>query len=108
MNLLWQDLTLWLESHITLWVLIGFVGQFMFMMRFIVQWLASEKAQRSIVPEVFWYFSLGGGLILLAYALYRQDPVFIFGQATGLLIYVRNIFFIRREKFQLQQRPATE
>lgn len=66
----------------------------MFSMRFILQWIASERARRSIVPEVFWYFSFAGGAMLLAYAIYRVDPVFILGQATGLLIYARNIHMI--------------
>ena len=67
----------------------------MFSMRFIVQWIASERARRSIVPETFWYFSLFGGAMLLAYAIYRLDPVFMLGQAMGLIIYSRNIYFIR-------------
>lgn len=81
-----------------LWVLFGFVAQFMFMMRFLLQWIASEKAGRSVVPVAFWFFSLGGGLLLLAYAIYRQDPVFIAGQAAGLFVYGRNLWFIHREK----------
>jgi lipid-A-disaccharide synthase-like uncharacterized protein len=71
-------------------------------MRFLVQWLATEKARVSIVPETFWYFSLGGGTLLLAYALYRMDPVFILGQAAGLGIYARNIHFIRLAKLELR------
>jgi len=77
-----------------IWISIGFVAQFMFSMRFVVQWLASEKARASIVPEIFWYFSILGGTLLLAYAIYRMDPVFIVGQAAGLVIYARNIYFI--------------
>lgn len=76
------------------WLAVGFLAQLMFSMRFIVQWIASEKARRSIVPETFWYFSLIGGAMLLAYAIYRVDPVFILGQAMGLAIYARNIYFI--------------
>lgn len=68
------------------------------MMRFIVQWIASERVRRSIVPETFWYFSLAGGAMLLAYAIYRIDPVIILGQATGLIIYIRNIQLIRNGK----------
>lgn len=79
-----------------LWLGIGMLGQVLFFMRFLVQWIVSEKAGRSIVPDVFWYFSIGGGVILLAYAVYRMDPVFILGQATGLLVYVRNIVLLRR------------
>ena len=63
-------------------------------MRFIVQWLATEKASASIIPDTFWYFGFGGGVMLLAYAIYRMDPVFILGQAMGLVIYARNIYFI--------------
>ena len=80
------------------WLAIGFLAQLMFSMRFIVQWIASERARRSIVPEMFWYFSVLGGAMLLAYAIYRADPVFILGQATGLLIYARNIYFIWNNK----------
>ena len=76
------------------WVTIGFIAQFMFSMRFIVQWVATEKARASIIPETFWYFSFAGGTMLLAYAIYRADPVFIVGQAAGLVIYARNIYFI--------------
>jgi lipid-A-disaccharide synthase-like uncharacterized protein len=77
-----------------IWISIGFIAQFSFSMRFVVQWLASEKARASIVPETFWYFSVFGGALLLAYAIYRMDPVFIVGQAAGLVIYARNIYFI--------------
>ena len=82
----------------TTWLVIGFLGQAFFFMRFVVQWIASERARKSIVPNAFWFFSIGGGLVLLIYAIYRQDPVFIAGQALGLVIYSRNIFFIFREK----------
>lgn len=85
-------------SQDTLWLCIGFFGQALFFMRFFVQWIASEKAKKSVIPNLFWYFSLSGGVTLLVYALYRQDPVFIMGQATGLFIYLRNIYFIRQEK----------
>ncbi len=85
-------------STATLWLVIGFLGQALFSARFLVQWIASERARRSVVPVAFWFFSLGGGVMLLAYAIYRQDPVFIAGQAGGLLIYGRNLFFIFREK----------
>lgn len=81
----------------TTWVMIGFVGQGMFFMRFFLQWLASEKAGDSVIPKSFWYYSLGGGVTLFLYALYRQDPVFILGQSTGLFIYARNLYLIRRK-----------
>lgn len=83
-----------------IWLGIGFLAQLMFSMRFIVQWIASERAKRSIVPEVFWYFSFAGGLMLFAYAIYRVDPVFIMGQGTGLMIYARNIYFIWQQNSQ--------
>jgi lipid-A-disaccharide synthase-like uncharacterized protein len=82
------------------WIAIGFAGQALFSMRFLFQWFYSERAKRSIIPEVFWYFSVAGGATLLAYAIYKRDPVFIVGQGAGLLIYARNIYFIHRDKRQ--------
>ena len=79
------------------WVLIGLFGQLMFTGRFLVQWIASERARRSVVPVTFWYFSISGGLVLLAYAIYRMDPVFILGQALGVFIYARNLWLIRHQ-----------
>jgi lipid-A-disaccharide synthase-like uncharacterized protein len=76
------------------WVMLGFAAQAFFTMRFVVQWIASERARRSVVPVAFWFFSIGGGSLLLVYALYRRDPVFIAGQALGLLVYIRNLYFI--------------
>lgn len=81
----------------TLWLGIGFFGQAMFFMRFFVQWIASERSKRSVIPNAFWYFSLAGGVILLSYAIYRQDPVFILGQFTGLFIYIRNLMLLRNQ-----------
>jgi len=78
------------------WLGIGFLGQGLFSARFLVQWIASERRQRSVIPVHFWYLSLGGGAILLTYAIYRLDPVFIAGQAAGLLVYARNLYFVRR------------
>jgi len=80
------------------WLIIGFLGQAMFTMRFLVQWLQSERMKKSVIPLAFWYFSMAGGSILLAYAIYRKDPVFIVGQAAGLFIYARNLYFIFRER----------
>ena len=80
------------------WLGIGFTAQAMFMMRFVIQWLASEKARRSVVPDAFWYWSLAGGFMLFIYAVYRLDPVFMLGQGTGLFIYARNLYFIRRSR----------
>jgi len=86
----------WSETPIMelVWIGIGLFAQAMFSMRFLIQWIATERARASIVPETFWYFSFAGGLLLLSYAIYRLDPVFIIGQATGLVIYSRNIYFI--------------
>ena len=80
------------------WVIFGLAGQLLFTGRFLVQWLASERAKRSVVPVAFWYFSIGGGVILLAYAIYRADPVFILGQSMGVFIYLRNLWLIRAER----------
>jgi lipid-A-disaccharide synthase-like uncharacterized protein len=86
-----------------IWVLIGFMGQALFFGRFFVQWLASEKARRSVVPNAFWYFSILGGGTLLSYAIWKRDPVFITGQAAGLLIYFRNLHFLRRARLEEKQ-----
>ncbi|MDV7141377.1 lipid-A-disaccharide synthase N-terminal domain-containing protein [Tropicimonas sp. TH_r6] len=80
------------------WVMIGLGGQLLFTARFLVQWIASERAGRSVIPLVFWYFSIGGGLVLFAYAVYRQDPVFILGQSMGVFIYGRNLWLIHAER----------
>ncbi len=84
-------------SGANFWLIVGFAGQAMFSARFLVQWLASEKARRSVMPNAFWYFSILGGSILLSYAIWRQDPVFIVGQGAGLFIYLRNLHLLRRE-----------
>lgn len=83
--------------NVNAWVVFGLLGQLMFTMRFLVQWVASERSGRSTVPVAFWYFSLLGGAILFVYALwYRHDLVFTLGQGTGLFIYARNLALIRR------------
>ncbi len=82
----------------TIWLIIGFAGQSCFFMRFLVQWISSERQQKSVIPVAFWYFSIFGALIVLAYAIHRQDPVFIVGQSTGLFIYTRNLVLLSREK----------
>jgi lipid-A-disaccharide synthase-like uncharacterized protein len=78
------------------WVAVGFFGQALFCARFVVQWLASEKHGRSVVPVAFWYLSLSGSLVVLSYALWRLDPVFILAYSLNLFIYIRNLMLIRR------------
>ena len=80
----------------TIWLIIGFLGQGIFFMRWVVQWIASERHAESRVPTAFWYMSMIGGLITLAYAIYRQDPVFIAGQSIGSIVYLRNLMLIHR------------
>lgn len=80
------------------WSVIGYVGQALFFMRFLVQWIASERKGETVVPVSFWYFSLAGGLILLAYAIYIRDAVFILGQGAGAFVYIRNLVLIFRKK----------
>ncbi|MCV6585925.1 MAG: lipid-A-disaccharide synthase N-terminal domain-containing protein [Marinibacterium sp.] len=81
-----------------IWVIVGFGAQMLFFGRWIVQWLASEKLKKSVVPELFWWFSIIGGLTLFAYAVHRKDPVFIMGQCFGVVVYARNLWLIYAEK----------
>ncbi len=80
------------------WLCVGFLGQGVFASRFIIQWIASERARKSIMPEVFWYLSLAGALLLLSYAIYKKDIVFILGQSSGLIVYSRNLFLIEKNR----------
>jgi len=80
------------------WLILGFCGQFLFFLRFLVQWLISEKKKESVIPVIFWYFSIGGGVLCLFYAIYRKDPVFILGQSMGILIYLRNLYLIYKKR----------
>src|SRR6201998_467357 len=80
------------------WVALGIVAQALFTMRFLVQWIASERAGHSVIPMAFWLFSIGGGLLLLVYALDRKDIVFISGQAFGVFVYLRNLYFVLRDR----------
>src|SRR4249919_2434813 len=82
------------------WVLLGFAAQAFFTMRFLVQWLASERAGKSVIPLAFWWCSIGGGILLLVYALHRRDPVFILGQGFGVFVYLRNLQFVLRTRKQ--------
>lgn len=81
-----------------IWIAVGLVGQSLFFSRFLVQWIHSERKKRSVIPHSFWYFSVGGGVILLVYAIHRQDPVFTLGQVVGLFVYFRNIWLIYKHK----------
>ena len=95
-----ETLTIWLGAGTRaelVWILTGLGGQLLFMMRFIVQIIVSEKARRSVIPVTFWWLSIAGAAILLTYAIYRADPVFILGQALGFLIYARNLWLIHAE-----------
>ncbi|WP_242601963.1 lipid-A-disaccharide synthase N-terminal domain-containing protein [Legionella yabuuchiae] len=85
------------------WLGVGLLGQAIFSARFIVQWLVSEKVKRSVIPVAFWYLSLLGGITLLAYSIYKRDPVFILGQSTGVFIYSRNLLLIQRERISRSQ-----
>jgi lipid-A-disaccharide synthase-like uncharacterized protein len=87
------------------WLAIGLAGQALFSMRFVVQWISSEREGRSVLPTAFWYLSIAGSLTLLAYALHRRDVVFTIGQSAGVLIYVRNLQLRRTERRRSQPAP---
>ncbi|MEJ8474393.1 lipid-A-disaccharide synthase N-terminal domain-containing protein [Roseibium algae] len=80
------------------WMLFGLAAQSMFMMRFVVQWMASERVGRSIVPIAFWFFSIAGGVMLFVYGVIKKEPIIILGQGLGLVIYFRNLWLIFKEK----------
>ena len=81
----------------TQWIIVGFIGQAFFFMRFLIQWIVSEKRGESTIPLAFWYCSIGGSIIILSYAIHRQDPLFILGQSMGSIIYIRNLILISRK-----------
>jgi len=87
----------------TIWLVVGFAGQALFSMRFLIQWIASERRKQSVIPIAFWWFSLAGGLVLLIYAIHRSDPVFILGQTAGAFIYFRNLMLIHRKPAEAAQ-----
>ena len=80
------------------WLAVGFLGQILFTLRFLTQWIQTERRRESVIPPAFWYFSIAGGVTLLAYAIYRSDPVFIAGQSAGLFVYWRNLYFMARQR----------
>lgn len=82
----------------TAWLIVGLLGQLMFTARFIVQWIASERAGKSVIPLAFWYFSLFGGVIVLAYGIHKVEPVIILGQLPGVVIYSRNLWLIYKDR----------
>lgn len=96
----WLAVDTWTEFW---WVVFGLSGQLVFTGRFLVQWIASERAKSSVIPIAFWYLSIAGGLILFAYAIYRKDPVFVLGQSMGLFIYIRNLWLIHAERRRLPE-----
>lgn len=81
-----------------IWLVIGFAGQAFFFSRFLLQWVVAERRGESVIPEAFWYLSLAGGLILLAYAIHQRDPVFVAGQSFGSIVYLRNLVLIHRKR----------
>ncbi len=95
-----------MTNHL-LFLSIGFLGQIMFSMRFIIQWIYSERHRKSVIPTAFWYFSVAGSCLLLIYSIYRKDPVFILGQSAGLFIYLRNIYFIYKENLCSGEKNVT-
>lgn len=103
-----SDLSSLLNSILNPWIIIGFAGQFVFFLRFIVQWLASEKEERVVVPVMFWYLSIAGSLIILAYSIHIKDIVFITAQLLSLVIYARNLMFEARLSRQSMRKSETD
>ena len=99
---------MWPMTNDQWWIAFGLMGQLLFSARFVVQWLKSEKEKKSVIPTAFWYFSISGGIVLLTYALHKQDPVFILGQGLGLFIYMRNLQLIRKERKRLKLAASVE
>ncbi|MEZ5669769.1 MAG: lipid-A-disaccharide synthase N-terminal domain-containing protein [Alphaproteobacteria bacterium] len=92
----------------TLWLTIGFAGQGLFFVRWLVQWFSSERERRSVIPISFWYLSMGGAIVLLAYAVYREDPVFILGNVFNSAVYARNLYLIQRARAEDASRESVE
>ncbi len=106
LDALGDDLHTVFVTNLDVVVIIGFLGQLLFTARFLVQWIASERAGRSVVPVAFWYFSIAGALLVFAYGVRRADPVLILGQGTGLAVYARNLWLIRRARRMPSLGPA--
>ena len=86
------------------WLIIGLAGQLLFTARFAIQWIVSEREKRSVIPVAFWYLSLAGSLVLLSYAIYKKDPVFILGFCFNSVVYIRNLRLIYRQKAEVAEK----
>lgn len=85
-------------ARFDLWLVFGIAAQILFAMRFVVQWIASERAGRSVMPTAFWFFSIAGGSMILTYGIVRREPIIIIGQVLAVFIYVRNLMLIWKER----------
>lgn len=94
------------KFQLDFWLIFGFIGQALFFMRFVIQWIASEKRKESVIPVAFWYFSLGGSVVLLVYAFRQMDPVFIVAYLLNPIIYFRNLYFIYKKRGRADPTPA--
>ncbi|MGD0915346.1 MAG: lipid-A-disaccharide synthase N-terminal domain-containing protein [Thermodesulfobacteriota bacterium] len=94
------------KFQLDFWLIFGFIGQALFFMRFVIQWIASEKRKESVIPVAFWYFSLGGSVVLLVYAFRQMDPVFIVAYLLNPIIYFRNLYFIYKKRGRADPAPA--
>jgi len=90
----------------SVWIVVGFVGQVIFGLRFVIQWIATERKKEVVIPVAFWYMSLAGTIILLTYAIYKVDPVFIAGFSLNMVIYLRNLYFIHLHRPPAAEGPA--
>ena len=93
----WSD-WIGMSWNARIWLCVGLLGQVAFMMRFVIQWISSERRGESVIPLAFWFFSLAGSVILLSYAVYKRDLVFTLGQSFGFIVYIRNLMLIYRKR----------
>ncbi|KAA3519371.1 lipid A biosynthesis protein [Agrobacterium vitis] len=94
-----NDLLAYFKIHDTndlIWLALGVIAQLMFSLRFIIQWLVSEKQKRSVIPAAFWWFSVIGGIMLLAYGIHRGEPIIMLGQGLGIIVYIRNLMLLHQ------------